>query len=66
MASKYDVPKVFVKLAHNLECAAIDAGYERVCISFNTESWTIDGCDELYVSGYDRDGKIHIYREGGE
>ena len=60
------VPKVFIKLAHELERAAIDAGYERVCISFNTDSWSISGNDELYVSGYDPDGKIHIYREGGE
>lgn len=61
-----DVPKQFVKLAHKLESKAIDAGYDYVSITFNTGKWANNGHNELRVTGFDLDGKIHIYSEGGE
>lgn len=63
MTNKHDMPQRIVNLARELESAAIDAGYQMLRVTFETDEYTVEEFGNTRVFAIDRDNVSHLWAE---
>ena len=63
MMNKHDMPGRIVHLARELESAAIDAGFQMLRVTFETDEYTVEEFGNTRAFAIDRDNVSHLWAE---
>lgn len=63
MTSNHDIPAQIVHLAQQLESAAIDAGYQMLRVTFETDEYTVEEFGNTRVFAIDENNVSHLWAE---
>ena len=63
MMNKHDMPGRIVHLARELESAAIDAGFQMLRVTFETDEYTVEEFGNTRVFAIDTNNVSHLWAE---
>ena len=63
MTINHDIPARIIMLAWELESAAIDAGYQMLRVTFETDEYTVEEFGNTRAFAIDRDNVSHLWAE---
>lgn len=65
MTINHDMPERIVHLARELESAAIDAGFQMLRVTFETDEYTVEEFGNTRVFAIDANNVSHLWAERG-